>query len=87
MNLLCQLQADLLGVPVRRSAVQETTALGAAYLAGIAVGVWATPAEAATAWPEDASFVPSAPAAQVEAGLATWRRAVERSRGWARTGT
>ncbi|MGZ6995988.1 MAG: glycerol kinase GlpK [Acidimicrobiia bacterium] len=85
MNLLCQLQADLLGVPVRRSAVQETTALGAAYLAGIAVGVWATPAEAATAWTEDASFVPSAPAAQVEAGLATWRRAVERSRDWARS--
>ena len=47
MDLLCQLQADLLGVTVRRPAVQETTALGAAYLAGIAEGVWASPAEAA----------------------------------------
>jgi glycerol kinase len=83
MNLLCQLQADVLGVPVRRPAVQETTALGAAYLAGIAVGVWATPAEAADAWIEEASFTPSRPEAEVAAGLATWHRAVERSRGWA----
>jgi glycerol kinase len=83
MDLLCQLQADLLGVTVRRPAVQETTALGAAYLAGIAEGVWATPAEAAEAWTEEASFTPSMPEVLVEAGLVTWRRAVERSRGWA----
>jgi glycerol kinase len=83
MDILCQLQADLLGVTVRRPAVQETTALGAAYLAGLAEGVWATAAEAADAWTEDASFEPSIPEAFVDIGLATWRRAVERSRGWA----
>ncbi len=84
MDLLCQFQADLLGVPVRRPAVQETTALGAAYLAGLAEGVWSTPAEAADAWTEQASFSPTMPEAFVEAGLVTWRRAVERSRDWAR---
>jgi glycerol kinase len=83
MNLLCQFQADLLGVPVRRPAVQETTALGAAYLAGLDEGVWASPGDAAAAWSEAASFSPAMPDALVEAGLATWRRAVERSRGWA----
>ncbi len=83
MRLLCQLQADVLGVPVRRPAVQETTALGAAYLAGLAEGVWASPAEAAAAWTEEASFTPSMPAELVDAGLATWHRAVERSRAWA----
>lgn len=83
MDVLCQLQADLLGVTVRRPAIQETTALGAAYLAGIAEGVWATPAEAADAWIEEASFTPSMPEVFVDAGLATWRRAVERSRDWA----
>jgi glycerol kinase len=83
MDLLCQFQADLLGVTVRRPAVQETTALGAAYLAGLAVGVWSTPAEAADAWREEASFTPERPEAEVESGLATWRRAVERSRDWA----
>jgi glycerol kinase len=83
MPLLCQLQADLLGVPVRRPAVQETTALGAAYLAGLAEGVWASPADAAAAWTEEATFTPSMPAELVDAGLATWHRAVERSRGWA----
>ena len=84
MDVLCQFQADLLGVPVRRPAVQETTALGAAYLAGLAEGVWATPAAAADAWTEEASFSPAMPEALVEAGLVTWRRAVERSRNWAR---
>jgi glycerol kinase len=84
MDLLCQFQADLLGVPVRRPAVQETTALGAAYLAGIAEGVWDGPQAAAAAWTEEASFTPSMPSELVDASLATWRRAVERSRDWAR---
>jgi glycerol kinase len=84
MDVLCQFQADVLGVTVRRPAVQETTALGAAYLAGIAEGVWATPAEAASAWREDASFTPEMDAAAVEARLDTWHRAVARSRDWAR---
>jgi glycerol kinase len=56
MDVLCQFQADVLGVTVRRPAVQETTALGAAYLAGIAEGIWATPADAA--WRGGASFTP-----------------------------
>ena len=84
MDLLCQFQADLLGVPVRRPAVQETTALGAAYLAGLAEGVWASPADAAAAWTEEASFSPAMDRRRSStAGVATWRRAVERSRGWA----
>jgi glycerol kinase len=83
MPLLCQLQADLLGVPVRRPAVQETTALGAAYLAGLAEGVWGSPADAAAAWTEEASFTPSMPRELVDAGLATWHRAVDRARAWA----
>jgi glycerol kinase len=82
MDLLCQLQADLLGVTVRRPAEQGTTALGAAYLAGIAEGVWASPAEAAAAWREEAAFTPSMDPAEVAARLAVWSRAVERSRDW-----
>ena len=54
MDVLCQFQADVLGVPVRRPTVKETTALGAAYLAGLAEGVWASPAEAAASWTEEA---------------------------------
>jgi glycerol kinase len=83
MDLLCQVQADLLGVPVRRAAVQETTALGAAYLAGIAEGVWASPGEAAGAWRADASFEPMIDAPQRAARRSEWSRAVERARGWA----
>src|SRR5207342_1343328 len=71
MDVLCQFQADVLGVSVRRPAVQETTALGAAYLAGIAEGVWATPAEAASAWREEASFTPAMDPALVTALLDT----------------
>ncbi|MCU1427296.1 MAG: glycerol kinase [Actinomycetia bacterium] len=83
MNLLCQVQADLLGVPVRRAAVQETTALGAAYLAGIAEGVWGSPTEAAAAWRADAEFTPAIDDAERAARRGEWARAVERSRGWA----
>jgi glycerol kinase len=83
MDVLCQFQADVIGVPVRRPVVQETTALGAAYLAGLAEGVWSSPAEAASSWSQDASFEPAMPAAEVEARRAGWRRALERSRGWA----
>ena len=62
MDVLCQFQADVLGVTVRRPVVPETTVLGAAYLAGIAEGVWASPAEAAAAWREEAAFTPAADA-------------------------
>ncbi len=84
MDLLCQFQADLLDVPVRRAAVQETTALGAAFLAGVAESVWDSTAEVNATWKSEASFTPAIDA-DVRAGrLATWHRAVERSRDWAR---
>jgi glycerol kinase len=84
MDLLCQLQADLLGVPVRRAAVQETTALGAAFLAGLAEGVWDSPAAVNATWTAEASFAPAMAADERARRLAEWRRAVERSRDWAR---
>ena len=84
MDVLCQFQADVLGVPVRRPAVKETTALGAAYLAGIAEGVWPTPEAATAAWMEEAAFMPAMAPAEVERRYAEWRRGVERARGWAR---
>ena len=84
MDLLLQFQADLIGVPVRRAAVQETTALGAAFLAGIAEGVWASAAEVNVTWKASSSFTPAMDAAERASRLATWRRAVERSRDWAR---
>jgi glycerol kinase len=82
MDLLCQIQADVLGVPVRRPANAETTVLGAASLAGIAEGVWATPAEAAAAWREEAAFTPQ-PLPDGDRRRAQWRKAVERSMAWA----
>jgi len=81
-SLLMQLQADLLGVPVQRPAVTETTALGAAYLAGLAVGYWSGLDEIAAQWRVDAEFVPAMPAEQRDALYAGWQRAVERARGW-----
>ena len=83
MDLLLQLQADLLGVPVRRPVVQETTALGAAFLAGLAEGVWNTKQEAASAWSLDREFSPS-DTTRADELYAGWRRAVERSLGWER---
>jgi glycerol kinase len=83
MDLLLQLQADQLGVPVRRAAVQETTALGAAYLAGLGEGVWSSTDEVAGHWRADAEFTPNQDRARADTDYATWRRAVERSMGWA----
>jgi glycerol kinase len=82
-DLLMQLQADLLGVPVQRPAVTETTALGAAYLAGLAVGYWSGLDEIAAQWRIDAEFEPAMPAGRRDALYAGWQRAVERARGWA----
>jgi glycerol kinase len=82
-DLLMQLQADLLGVPVQRPAVTETTALGAAYLAGLAVGYWSGLDEIAAQWRIDAEFEPSMPIERRDALYAGWQRAVERARGWA----
>jgi glycerol kinase len=83
MDVLCQFQADLLGVVVRRSAVKETTALGAAYLAGLAEDVWPSPAEAAAAWAAEASYEPAPARDDADRRYAVWQRAVERSRDWA----
>jgi glycerol kinase len=83
MGLLLQLQADQLQVPVSRPTVQETTALGAAYLAGLAEGVWSSPDEVTENWVLDVEVEPAAPRAEADASHATWLRAVERSRGWA----
>lgn len=79
---LMQFQADITGVPVERPAVTETTALGAAYLAGLAVGYWASPMEIATNWRMDRRFEPAISAETRDRLYAGWQRAVERSRGW-----
>jgi glycerol kinase len=82
-DLLMQIQADVLGVPVVRPKVLETTALGAAYLAGLAVGYWKDSAEVAANWQVDRTFEPAMPRARVEALVAGWDKAVGRSKGWA----
>jgi glycerol kinase len=82
-DLLLQLQADDLQVPVSRPVVQETTALGAAYLAGLAEGVWSTPDDITANWRLDATFEPQAEPASLEARHAAWARAIDRSRAWA----
>ena len=81
-NLLLQFQADVLGVPVVRPVVTETTALGAAFLAGLAVGFWQDEAELAALWQADRRFEPAMAADQRSALMAGWRRAVERSLKW-----
>ena len=82
MDLLCQLQADQLGVTVQRPADQETTALGAAFLAGLAEGVWASTDDIDRQWSLDAEFTPAADRTIADLLHAQWRRAVERSRDW-----
>jgi glycerol kinase len=82
-DLLMQFQADVLGVPVIRPVVTETTALGAAYLAGLAVGFWSSMEEIAAMWQVERRFEPSMPARERTERLLQWRRAVERARGWA----
>jgi len=84
-NLLMQIQADLLGVPVVRPRMLETTALGAAYLAGLAVGVWRDTDEIAAHSEVERIFQPALPAAQARTRLARWLQAVERSKGWEET--
>jgi glycerol kinase len=82
-DLLMQMQADFLGVPVVRPAMTETTALGAAYLAGLATGFWSGPDELTAQWQVDRRFEPMMSPAARAAKLARWRQAVERSRAWA----
>ena len=83
-NLLMQIQADILGRPVVRAAVVETTALGAAFLAGLGVGVWSGTDELARLWRADRTFDPEMPEGQREALYSRWKRALERAKGWAR---
>jgi glycerol kinase len=81
-DLLMQFQADLLGVPVVRPQVTETTALGAAYLAGLATGFWAGPEELRAKRQNDVRFEPRMNATERGARRARWQRAVERARNW-----
>ncbi len=81
-NLLMQFQADMLGVPVVRPKIFETTALGAAYLAGLATGFWKNRDQVAAQWQVDRIFEPSMPRAQVDRLRAGWQKALERSRNW-----
>jgi glycerol kinase len=82
-QFIAQFQADILGCLVERPRVTETTALGAAFLAGLAVGVWRNQGELAAIWQKDAEFSPNMEAAEREARYRRWRQAVERAQGWA----
>jgi glycerol kinase len=82
-NLLMQFQADLLGVPVLRPKVQETTALGAAYLAGLAVGYWKNTDDIRANWRVDRRFEPAMTRDQAAALTAGWDKAVTRAKAWA----
>ena len=83
MDVLCQLQADLLGIPVRRPRHTETTALGAAFLAGLGAGLW-TEADLAGLWKLEREFEPRMSRDEADTMQSRWRRAVERSRSWER---
>lgn len=83
-DLLCQLQADLLGVPVERPRIVETTALGAAFMAGLGTGVWESTDALRATWQLDRRFEPDPAAAERTAvSYALWQKAVERSKDWA----
>jgi glycerol kinase len=82
-DLLMQFQADLLGVPVIRPRIAETTALGAAYLAGLATGLWKDTAAISRQWKAARRFKPAMGRAEAEERMSRWRAAVEHARGWA----
>ena len=81
-NFLCQFQADLLGLNVTRPQILETTAMGAAFLAGLAVGVWENQTEIRNLWQEEKTFSANISRANAEQKMKDWSRAVERSKGW-----
>jgi len=85
-DFLCQFQADILGVPIERPATTETTALGAAYLAGLATGFWRDESELKTQLKIERRFEPAMEASRREELCAGWRRALERAKGWVRAG-
>ena len=82
-NTLMQFQADILQIPIVRPKILETTALGAAYLAGLATGFWKDTGETSKQWQEDRRFEPQMPAAQASERLQKWQIAVEKSKAWA----
>ncbi len=82
MDLLCRMQATISGLPVLRPCVRETTALGAAFLAGLAEGVWDGLDAIEHAWTLDKRFEPSDDDAPRTVSRDRWRRAVERSKAW-----
>ena len=84
-NLLMQFQADLLGVPVVRPRVAETTSLGAAYLAGLGVGFWKDQKEIAAHWETNRRFIPTTKPAARKQLLADWSRALARAKNWSRS--
>ena len=84
-DLMMQFQADILGIPIERHAIAETTALGAAYLAGLATGFWRDTDEIAANWESDKRFAPSMEESQRSLLYANWQRAVGRSKNWQQT--
>ena len=82
-SLMMQFQADILGIPIQLAAIAETTSLGAAYLAGLAVGLWRDTAQLARMWQAAETYEPKMSVDQRETLYAGWKRAVERARGWA----
>jgi glycerol kinase len=81
-DMLMQFQADLLGVPVERPAILESTALGAAYLAGLAVGFWSSVEEIAADRTPVTRFTPAGDEGHVQEKYRRWKAAVERAKGW-----
>jgi glycerol kinase len=81
-SLMMQFQADILGIPIQLATIAETTSLGAAYLAGLAVGLWPDTAQLARMWQASETYEPKMSVDQRETLYAGWRRAVERARGW-----
>ena len=84
-SLMMQFQADILGIPIQLAAIAETTSLGAAYLAGLAVGTWRDTAQLSRMWKAAETYEPKMSADQRETLYAGWKRAVERARGWAKS--
>ena len=82
-RLLMQFQSDILGTPIERCSVPETTALGAAYLAGLSVGLWEDLDEIAGLWDADLTFRPEMEPERSDRLYGEWKRAVERAKGWA----
>jgi glycerol kinase len=83
-NLLMQFQADILGIPIQRAQIAETTSLGVAYLAGLSVGMWRDINEIGRKWKSSASYEPEMSADEREALYSKWKLAVERAKGWAK---